>query len=637
MKCSNCGEMLDEGASFCPNCGNRVEEKEEILIANTCPVCHTECDNDDAFCPNCGHNLSGESNNDSIKPDVKNITTKNPKNSTSSKKGSGKIIGIIAAIAVAIVALVIAAAFILNHLKPKNGGVGSLVYLKDNEFVNHYGSKEIEIGDRIFKDKDDIYNIGYRVSFTKDGSKLLYPQKYENGTFSLYVSNPHSKRDSGTKIDTEVVSYELAGNNKVVYIKRGKSEGLYVSDFDGNREKIDDNATGFWISDNGKCVLYIQSNNDTLDLYKAELSLKDSPEKIASKIDYVVGNTKNFDLIYYKKNDALYEIENFGDSEKILTHAADVYVKNDEDIISLYVLVNKDELQSIPLKSLVKDANVKPDYDLETMLSDYLTDYYEHELYYYSKRSGKLLLADGNISCCVGGGEAFLYRVLTGKAEDKLSIEELNKMDHDERIDAIDIFKSRNSIFRINVSGYDYAVDNSFEDYHWNEGCYCWYDKSTNTSYLDLIDNENNASVLAKVSLASGGKIEKICDDFAGSAGFVNGRVYYLTESEDDGYELYADGKLIDSDVEYFFGGRDKESLLYIKDSDGTEGTLMIHKEGKPSKISDDVYSSFTSQNGDVALLTDYDEEDLEGDLKLYHNGKTQKIDSGVSFIVNFD
>ncbi len=52
MKCTTCGHINDEGASFCSNCGT--------ALALTCPVCSTPYTAGASFCSNCGAKLGAE-------------------------------------------------------------------------------------------------------------------------------------------------------------------------------------------------------------------------------------------------------------------------------------------------------------------------------------------------------------------------------------------------------------------------------------------------------------------------------------------------------------------------------------------------------------------------------------------------
>lgn len=47
-KCESCGTHVNEGVKFCPQCGNKMKEK------NCCKSCNNEIDENIKFCPHCG-------------------------------------------------------------------------------------------------------------------------------------------------------------------------------------------------------------------------------------------------------------------------------------------------------------------------------------------------------------------------------------------------------------------------------------------------------------------------------------------------------------------------------------------------------------------------------------------------------
>jgi predicted Zn-ribbon and HTH transcriptional regulator len=53
-KCSNCGNIIHEGASFCPKCGKPVIKESS---KSTCPHCGKKLSGSPAFCPYCGKSL----------------------------------------------------------------------------------------------------------------------------------------------------------------------------------------------------------------------------------------------------------------------------------------------------------------------------------------------------------------------------------------------------------------------------------------------------------------------------------------------------------------------------------------------------------------------------------------------------
>lgn len=52
MGCYRCGEPIDSGASFCPNCGLNLDDVRESLRNSTCPKCEASVESD--YCVECG-------------------------------------------------------------------------------------------------------------------------------------------------------------------------------------------------------------------------------------------------------------------------------------------------------------------------------------------------------------------------------------------------------------------------------------------------------------------------------------------------------------------------------------------------------------------------------------------------------
>ena len=57
--CKNCGNPLQKGAKFCPDCGTKVEDVPSELKnkIDFCPNCGQPVDHEEGFCQNCGTNL----------------------------------------------------------------------------------------------------------------------------------------------------------------------------------------------------------------------------------------------------------------------------------------------------------------------------------------------------------------------------------------------------------------------------------------------------------------------------------------------------------------------------------------------------------------------------------------------------
>lgn len=54
MKCSQCGQDVAEGMSFCPSCGGRAIQSIPQVQLGKCPACGADIPSDHKFCAKCG-------------------------------------------------------------------------------------------------------------------------------------------------------------------------------------------------------------------------------------------------------------------------------------------------------------------------------------------------------------------------------------------------------------------------------------------------------------------------------------------------------------------------------------------------------------------------------------------------------
>ena len=67
VKCSNCGNEVEETADFCPDCGTKIANSPQIE-KKFCEKCGTENSKDADFCSSCGYNFGNPANNSSENP-----------------------------------------------------------------------------------------------------------------------------------------------------------------------------------------------------------------------------------------------------------------------------------------------------------------------------------------------------------------------------------------------------------------------------------------------------------------------------------------------------------------------------------------------------------------------------------------
>lgn len=127
MFCNQCGMEVPEGGAFCPNCGNKMDnvvqtsEDAGTVIGNQregqeqgqnmqrkfCPNCGTENSAEDTFCKECGMPLDGRVYG--VNAAVAGMQMNGVPTGAESNKRKGLIIGICAAAAVLVLALIVIA------------------------------------------------------------------------------------------------------------------------------------------------------------------------------------------------------------------------------------------------------------------------------------------------------------------------------------------------------------------------------------------------------------------------------------------------------------------------------------------------------------------------------------------------
>lgn len=82
MKCNNCGATISDTASFCTECGAKIEKEEKKMERGICPHCGEKLREGASFCVGCGKPVQTQ-NKESVQN--QNIQSDNSGNSTSEK------------------------------------------------------------------------------------------------------------------------------------------------------------------------------------------------------------------------------------------------------------------------------------------------------------------------------------------------------------------------------------------------------------------------------------------------------------------------------------------------------------------------------------------------------------------------
>lgn len=423
-----------------------------------------------------------------------------------------------------------------------DGGVSSVLYANtSNRYVLFEKNDALYIYDS--KSKDETTKIVSDVSnytFTENDKYVVALDTDKN----LYSYNFKGDKE---KIDSDVTDAVGLTNEKIVYVKDGS---LYVKSLNtkkDDREKIADDYKSATLSEDGKSVAYIDTDNDlsvyTVSSKKSNKIASDVTSKYCDesckKLYYVVTDDEEKTLYYY----------NGKDSEKIASDISSVLKTDVDRNMVVYSVADggssssdddeddDDEAKSLTytlyFKKGTKDA-YKIEDDLDGINKVYL--YEGKDLYYITSDKE---LKYGKVS----GAKVNSVKTI---AEDLAS-----------------------SYFDDYKGGYAFVAD---------------------------ADDDGNGDLYVVKS----GKTKKIDSDVNYSYTVVNNdgtKIYYMKDYKKSG-DLYLNGKKIDSDV-YSFNYVKDGLVYYLKDysSSKNKGDLYIYT-GKSTKIAEDIKRIASTPNG---------------------------------------
>lgn len=154
--------------------------------------------------------------------------------------------------------------------------------------------------------------------------------------------------------------------------------------------------------------------------------------------------------------------------------------------------------------------------------------------------------------------------------------------------------------------------------------------------FLDKKDEEKGEAELYKAAIGKEvKKVEKIDSDVtADSLSLEEDKPVYTKAKKDEHYDLYWDGKKIDSDVYRHGYYEARGGFVYRTDYKDGEFTLKTSNGKKAVKVADDVQNYSVLPNGNITYLKDYNMAKGKGDMYLYKGSKSVLVDDGVSTLV---
>lgn len=695
--CPKCNKQLKDGAGFCGTCGSASIE---VCV---CKNCGQQTAFGAAFCRNCGAPLEKSTPAPAAVPPV---STDAPASSTSAvpthprppihrerkappKKAlilGGTIGGGI--LLIALLVLVISLAF------NRKSGKSFVLYAKDSELFYSDFSKgdPMQVSDRFISDRDysnerlasRAYNLGMVTTLTKDGKLLFFPSKigaYED-TFTLYCRYMNKPKQDPVKIDSDISMYAVSEKGDLVtYLKGNARNGatLYQHDLE-DKEKIASDVVEFYVSRDGKQIVYL---NDDNSLY-TKRSGKDK-EKLSSNVTCLYYVSEDCKTMCYARDDMLYLVRDGKDPEKVASNVKDViavyasgeiyYLKSESEEVNLLDYIEDDKLES--------DANMsrpeEPDYpyywDYETdeeyqaAKSKYDADYQAYSDAmdaYYAKNDRDYLrdelrnytMTQTRYTLCYYDGteevkitDAFISNGYSSYAAAKdvpVLIYKSYSQSADSKINLSDLSYA--------YEAYDKIQDMLFSSSEMYVACgkeatlvsqntassFAISQNGETIYFIDDIHEEKNYGDLYQIRISKGKVQDSTLYDTDVAPGmyyFVsNDKFLYLKDADDYEGELFLNKESICDDVNFLYVFWDDASgkAYYITDWNSTHsyGTLNVYKNGKSTKIADDVYDFQVTFNGDVVYLYDYSNRSYRGDLYIYRSNKPVKLDEDVIAII---
>lgn len=570
ITCPNCGKQLADGSSFCDGCGTQLHSYVY------CPNCGQPTSTEFAFCQNCGASMTEDNTVKETKKKAPNVK---------------KILGI----GVAIIAVILVAAFLLPMILGAGKMPSYVAYVKDKELFYTPDGKKKAI--QVTTDLSATYG---NAQLAKDGKTMFYFDKMEDGGV-LYARNIAKKNSEPIKIYDDVSRYSVADSGKLVTFL-SEDGTLYQHDLK-DRKSIKDDVSSYRVSDDGKKIYFIVAEDEDRDLY--EWNGKEST-KIASDVKSILGISEDFKTIYFSKpieeeeyNYELYKKVGNKDAEKIASDVSDSYIY--EKTGEIYYTVENEQ-----------------DEDSKALRSTYT-------LYYYKNNSPKQI-ANDVVSEDTYAEEAAVMIYTSCK---DVEVENYDDLEYDYYV------VSKDKATAISIKGeepYSFTINNN----------------GSKMSYLadqDKFDEENpdkvRNSVLYTASISGGkaGTPEKY-DSEVYFGGYFNDKdiaIYKEYDEEDETITLYVNKKKIDSDMLMSDMDIDfdaKKIVYYVDyDNEDNEGTLKTATfGGKVTKIADDVCDYTLLPNGKIVYLKD---KSSSGKADLYITGNNKKVDEDVTDLIH--
>lgn len=497
-----------------------------------------------------------------------------------------------------------------------------LVYFKDGE-LHSLGMKNqepIQLSNENNGDAD--YMSEFHILFSKDKRYVFYPDNMSDYNDSTYywrdLTKDNSKADSSTRVDSEVHGdgFLTQDGNKFFYIK-GSENRLYVYDRkSGEKSKLDDEVENFYVNEAGDYVVYRTYENEESHIYEMTVkNMKGTKTKldVNSYIYYADMDNKS---ILYEKEGTMYIKEYNKEKTKIVSdsiYLPEIYNTNtfyyikSEEVTSKLIDLVEDDLPSSDAEvtePVYPDYPESPDYPDE---SDYGVQQWVDSVYGDEKNPDT--------------GEWGYWET---------------SVDYDAYEKAYAEYETQYEQWEEEYSKLDNEYDEAWDKY---------------SAYLESkelreqLASEDNAITYVKYSLyfVNKGKEALVASNVSSSYEYSSSDIPFIMykKMSDEEYNKQKLSTLIEEigwyDVDDFIGEL-IDNIGYIQVPGNEVFVAYGEKEQAIDVEAVDIYNYRVDKNGNIYLLTDYDEEKEKGILMTIEVkdgviSKAKVVDEDVSLL----
>ncbi len=283
MFCRNCGQKIEDGSTFCPNCGTPVSG------TNAAPV----------------NNAENAQPNNAVNAQLNNVGAAQPKQRK--KLGTGAVVAISVSVAVVVIAAVVV--FFLFFYKGGNSGssgqssgIGGIV----GPSGNSGSSQPVQTGQPVLTvngesiplelsgfayDDIEMGSYGYVAVFMgRKGTELYSVQ-------ALFLTDEDPTCPSAnTTYDTLSIKYEDTVAVQFNYMDSSKGTEIYAASYDGGFDRAEVSVGDFKPKEKMVISVSGKASEDGLTFdfsASGDLEFYHDPEKFIDKIDSIVNSVRN--------------------------------------------------------------------------------------------------------------------------------------------------------------------------------------------------------------------------------------------------------------------------------------------------------------------------------------------------------